>query len=98
VVVVTQPRRKVSNWRKAINSSSEAVLDLPVFLQLDYSQAELRMLAEMSQDKRLLSQFMSGVDIHCQVGHELTGWPVERIANDQTEPARRKRIHESTRN
>jgi len=81
------------NWRKAINSSSEAVLDLPVFLQLDYSQAELRMLAEMSQDKRLLSQFMSGVDIHCQVGHELTGWPVERIANDQKTRRAVKNFH-----
>lgn len=62
-----------------------SVLDLDVFLALDYSQAEIRILAEISGDKLLISQFNSGpnVDIHSLVGSELTGWPVERIKNEK---------------
>ena len=60
-----------------------SVENLHVFLCFDYSQIEIRELAEISGDKLLISQFASGADIHCQVGKELTGWPVERIAKDQ---------------
>jgi len=60
-----------------------SVEDLYVYLVYDYSQIEIRELAEISGDKLLISQFASGADIHCQVGRELTGWPIERIAKDQ---------------
>ena len=53
--------------------------DLWVFLAADQSQVEVRMLAEMSGDQLLISQFNTGQDIHCLVGNSLTGWPVERI-------------------
>lgn len=59
-----------------------SVKDLYVYLVFDYSQIEIRELAEISGDKLLISQFASGADIHCQVGRELTGWPIERIAKD----------------
>src|SRR5713226_1330743 len=51
----------------------------------------------MSGDPLLIRQFQEAAldrhnkakDIHCQVGHTLTGWPVERIAND---PQTRKMV------
>ena len=49
----------------------------------DYSQIEVRVLAHMSQDKLLISQFQSGLDIHASVGHELTGWSVKRLSKPQ---------------
>ncbi len=57
--------------------------NLWVFLGADYSQIEIRFLAEISGDPLLIKQLNSGVDIHCLVGHELTGWPVEKIAKDK---------------
>jgi len=60
------------------------LLDLHVFIALDYSQAEIRILAEMSQDKLLIHQFnQPNSDIHSSVGHTLTGWSVERIKNEK---------------
>ena len=57
--------------------------NLKVFLAADYSQIEVRMLAEISKDPLLIKMFRSGEDVHCLVGHEVTGWPVERIAKDK---------------
>ncbi len=72
------------DWRLALqeHSSIQDLLDREIFLALDYSQIEVRMLAEASGDKLLISQFQSGKDIHCLVGHMLTGWSVERIAQE----------------
>jgi DNA polymerase I len=61
---------------------SQDILNLRAFLALDYSQIEIRILAQVSGDKKLIEQFKSGKDIHCAVGHELTGWPEEKIAKD----------------
>jgi uracil-DNA glycosylase family 4 len=57
--------------------------DFDVFLGFDHSQMELRCVAQKSGDKNLIKAFKSGVDIHSQVGHELTGWPVEQIKEDE---------------
>ncbi len=56
--------------------------DLSVFLAFDYSQIEIRELAEVSKDPLLIQQFRSGEDIHCLVGNTLTGWPTEKIKKD----------------
>lgn len=58
------------------------ILNLRCFFALDYSQAEIRMLAELSGDPILLKQFQEGFDIHSSIGHELTGWSKERIKAD----------------
>lgn len=39
--------------------------DSRVFLRLDYSQLELRMLAHESEDPNMLQAFASGKDLHC---------------------------------
>lgn len=62
-------------------------LNRKVYLVLDYSQMELRFLAQSSGDQLLIQQFNSGKDIHCLVGHEMTGWPEELIAK-----SRKKRV------
>lgn len=60
----------------------EDILDLTVCLQFDMGQCEVRMLAELSGDELLIGQFLSGDDIHSLIGHELTGWSVDRIRQD----------------
>lgn len=64
---------------------SKEILDLDIFLSLDYSQAEIRLLAEISGDEKLITLFNSShnVDIHSMVGSQLTGWSVERIKNEE---------------
>ena len=67
------------------------VNNLQAFLCFDFSQAELRMLAEIAGDKLLIRQFQDAAsdpgnpakDIHCQVGHTLTGWSVEKIKSEK---------------
>lgn len=82
------------NWRWAIENTEEYNLDdLYVYLSLDYSQIEIRMLAEVTQDPLLIKQFNSGLDIHCQVGHELTGWDVDKIAKDKETRRLVKNLH-----
>lgn len=62
----------------------DEVLDLDVFLALDYSQIEIRMLAECSGDPLLIQQFQEGVDIHCAVGNTLNPeWSLEFIKKDK---------------
>lgn len=56
--------------------------DLFAFLAFDFSQMEVRVLAQMSDDPKLIEFFEKGVDIHSAIGAELTGWTVERIKND----------------
>lgn len=67
-----------------------SVLDLEVFLAGDGAQIELRALAELTGDKKLIKIFREHAadpknpmkDPHCVEGHLLTGWPVEKIKND----------------
>ncbi len=79
-------------WRaleKALKAGEdpEAVLaaygDTKVFLALDYSGIEVRVLAEITGDEVLLGLFNKGFDIHSLVGEELTGIPAEKIRNDK---------------
>lgn len=91
-----------SNWRSALEiSKNQSLQDLHVFLSADGSQIELRALAELSRDKLLTEQFQKAalnrhdkkLDVHCQVGHTLTGWPVERIASDKKTRRMVKELH-----
>lgn len=52
------------------------------FLAFDFSQMEVRVLAQMSEDPKLIEYFEKEIDIHSAVGAELTGWTVESIKND----------------
>ncbi len=61
---------------------SPKVSNLNVFLALDYSQLEVRILAEASGDKLLIQQLNDGRDIHSIIGNTLTGAKVEDIRKD----------------
>ena len=68
-------------------------LDFHVYIKFDYAQNELRFLAQSSGDERLIRKFQSGKDIHCEVGHDLTGWSVEAIAKDRAKRTLVKGFH-----
>jgi DNA polymerase-1 len=53
-----------------------------VLLAADYSQIELRILASMSGDERLLAAFQSGEDVHRATASAVFGVPVEKVTQD----------------
>jgi DNA polymerase-1 len=54
-----------------------------VLLAADYSQIELRILAGMSQDSRLLEAFRTGEDVHVATASGVFGVPIDRVTSDQ---------------
>jgi uracil-DNA glycosylase family 4 len=72
-------------WRKHgdfTKKTWQKFKDFLVQLGFDFSQNELREVAEQSGDRHLAEMFASGKDPHVEVGHELTGWDKELIAHD----------------
>lgn len=65
---------------------------LRIFTAWDYAQIEIRILAHMSEDPKLINAVLSG-DIHSTVGHELTGIPVLQIKNDKNTRVMIKGLH-----
>lgn len=54
-----------------------------VLLAADYSQIELRILASMSHDPRLMQAFLSGEDVHRATASAVFGVPLEEVNADQ---------------
>jgi len=50
-----------------------------VIASADYSQIELRILAHLSQDERLIEAFMRGEDIHARTASEIFGVLMENV-------------------
>lgn len=50
-----------------------------VFVQGDFSQIELRLLAIFSGDVNMIEAYVNGVDIHARAGATLAGIPVEEL-------------------
>lgn len=50
-----------------------------VFMSADYSQIELRLLAHLSGDERLIEAFKSGADFHAQTASHVFGVPVDQV-------------------
>ena len=59
-----------------------------VFVGADYSQIELRLIADFSGDENLINSFRRGDDIHRMVASELLGIPQELITHDQRRMAK----------
>ncbi|MHC4253897.1 MAG: DNA polymerase I, partial [Planctomycetota bacterium] len=57
-------------------------------LSADYSQIELRLLAHLSKDARLVDAFNAGQDIHSAVAAELAGCPIEDVTKDMRRRAK----------
>ncbi|HNC85343.1 MAG TPA: DNA polymerase I [Agitococcus sp.] len=54
----------------------------------DYSQIELRLMAHLSQDERLLHAFSMGEDIHKATAAEVFGIPLNEVSNEQRRNAK----------
>lgn len=59
-----------------------------VFLAADYSQIELRLLAHMSGDARLIEAFQQGEDIHRHTASCLFGLPLEEVTAEMRQRAK----------
>ncbi|MGB5830419.1 MAG: DNA polymerase I [Thiohalocapsa sp.] len=57
-------------------------------LAADYSQIELRIMAHLSGDERLLAAFAAGADIHRATAAEILGVPPDRITSEQRRSAK----------
>jgi DNA polymerase-1 len=54
----------------------------------DYSQIELRILAELSQDKEFIKAFESGEDLHKATAASMFGLPIEKISKEMRSQAK----------
>ncbi|MCI5499058.1 MAG: DNA polymerase I, partial [Clostridiales bacterium] len=53
-----------------------------VLVDADYSQIELRLLAHMAGDEKMLESFRSGEDIHARTASQVFGLPVEEVTGE----------------
>ena len=59
-----------------------------IFIDADYSQIELRILAHISQDKHMLEAFKNNEDIHKQAASKVLGIKVEEVTKQQRSDAK----------
>ncbi len=81
IPIRTKEGRKV---RKAFIPRSEEY----TLLAADYSQIELRLIAEISQDEAMLEAFQSGKDIHRTTAAKVYGVPFEEVTSSQRRNAK----------
>lgn len=62
--------------------------DNKVFVSADYSQFELRLAAVLADDKELIKDFNSGIDIHTKTAAEVYGIALEDVTPDQRRHAK----------
>ncbi len=54
-----------------------------VFVSADYSQIELRVLAELTEEEKLIRAFHEGSDVHLETASWVFGLPAEEITQEQ---------------
>ncbi len=59
-----------------------------VYIDADYSQIELRVLAHISQDENMMHAFLNGEDIHKQAASKVLGIPLEEVTKEQRSSAK----------
>lgn len=69
--------------RKAFNTK-----DGRIFIDADYSQIELRVLAHISKDKHMIDAFKNNEDIHKQAASKVLGIPIEKVTKEQRSEAK----------
>lgn len=57
-------------------------------LTADYSQIELRIMAEFSQDKAFLEAYQNGVDLHTRTASDVFQVPVDQVKKEQRNVAK----------
>ncbi|NDP19647.1 MAG: DNA polymerase I [Paludibacter sp.] len=69
--------------RKAFIPDSDSI-----FLSVDYSQIELRIMAHLSGDANMLEAFNSGLDIHTATAAKIYKIPLEEVTSDMRRKAK----------
>ncbi len=59
-----------------------------IFLSADYSQIELRLMAHLSGDSAMISDFTSGQDIHSATAAKIFGVPLEEVTREMRSRAK----------
>ena len=59
-----------------------------IFVDADYSQIELKCMAHLSKDEKLIDAFVKGNDIHTMTASEVFGIPAEMIDSDMRRKAK----------
>ena len=59
-----------------------------IFIDADYSQIELRVLAHISQDEHMLEAFKNNEDIHKQAASKVLNIPIEEVTKEQRSDAK----------
>ena len=59
-----------------------------VYIDADYSQIELRVLAHLSGDEHMIEAFKNGEDIHRQAASKVFGIPAEEVTKEQRSSAK----------
>ncbi len=59
-----------------------------IYIDADYSQIELRVLAHMSEDKHMIEAFKNGEDIHKQAASKVFKTPIEEVTKEQRSNAK----------
>lgn len=59
-----------------------------VYIDADYSQIELRVLAHISQDENMMHAFLNGEDIHKQAASRVLGIPIDEVTKEQRSSAK----------
>ena len=59
-----------------------------VYIDADYSQIELRVLAHMSEDKHMIEAFKNGEDIHKQAASKVFHKPIEEVTKEERSSAK----------
>lgn len=57
-------------------------------ISADYSQIELRLLANMAEEDSMIAAYKSGIDIHTKTASEIFGVPVEEVTPEQRRDAK----------
>lgn len=59
-----------------------------LFLSVDYSQIELRIMAHLSGDKNMIEDFCGGYDIHAATAAKIYKKPIEEVTKDERRKAK----------
>lgn len=58
------------------------------FIDADYSQIELRVLAHITKDENMIDSFEKGQDIHTRTASEIFGLPINEVSSDDRSKAK----------
>lgn len=59
-----------------------------IYIDSDYSQVELRVLAHISEDEHMIAAFQEGQDIHKQAASKVFKTPIEEVTKEQRSDAK----------